>query len=175
MPDPRLNDLFSELEHAGKQRRLPPLDRWRPEHEGHIDIRIGRDGTWYHEGTAFKRPALVRLLSTVLLREGDAYFLVSPHEKLRILVEDVPLLALDFESRGEGDGAELIFTTNGGDIVIADDQHPVCIRAGRPYLLVRDRLEALIVRSAFYRLMDRAVVTDGRMTLRSRGASFCLE
>jgi hypothetical protein len=174
MPDSRLDDLFGALEIEAERRRLPPVDRWVPVSEGSIDVRIGRDGTWYHEGTAFQRPALVRLLSTVLRREGDKYFLTSPHEKLRITVEDVPLLALDFESRGEGEGAELLFTTNGGDHVVADAVHPVFMRNDRPYLHVRDGLEALIVRSAFYRMVDRAGEKEGRPCIYSRGAAFFL-
>ncbi len=154
---------------------MPPIHRWQSATEGQIDIRIARDGTWYHEGAAFTRPALVRLFSTVLLREGDAYFLVSPHEKLRIVVEDVPLLALDFETRGAGEQSELLFSTNGGDLVVASTEHPITLRGGRPYLYVRDGLDALIIRSAFYRLMDLAIEENGRPCLFSRGACFFLD
>ena len=154
---------------------MPPIHRWQSAPEGRIDIRIARDGTWYHEGTAFTRPALVRLFSTVLVREGDAYFLVSPHEKLRIVVEDVPLLALDFDTRGTGDQSELLFSTNGGDLVVASNEHPIALRRGRPYLNVRDGLDALIIRSAFYRLVDLAIERDGRHCLFSRGACFFLD
>ena len=175
MPDHRIEDLFVELDRQVTSRRLPPIHRWLSAAEGQIDIRIARDGTWYHEGVAFTRPALVRLFSTVLLREGDSYFLVSPHEKLRIVVEDVPLLALDFETRGAGEYSELLFSTNGGDLVVASHEHPIALRAGRPYLGVRDGLDALITRSAFYRLMDHAVEQDGRPCLFSRGARFFLD
>jgi uncharacterized protein len=175
VPDHRIDDLFVELEESAKNRRMPPIHRWRSAAEGQIDIRIARDGSWYHEGRAFTRPALVRLFSTVLLREGDSYFLVSPHEKLRIVVEDVPLLALDFEVRGAGEDSELLFSTNGGDLVVASHEHPIALRSGRPYLEVRDGLEALIIRSAFYRLMDLAVERDGRPCLFSRGACFFLD
>lgn len=175
MPDQRIEDLFVELDKQAGNRRMPPIHRWKSAPEGRIDIRIARDGTWYHEGTAFTRPALVRLFSTVLVREGDAYFLVSPHEKLRIVVEDVPLLALDFEARGTGEQSELLFSTNGGDLVVASDEHPITLRGGRPYLNVRDGLDALIVRSAFYRLVDLAIERDGRPCLFSRGACFFLD
>ena len=175
MPDHRIDDLFVELDRQASSRRLPPIHRWQSAAEGQIDIRIARDGTWYHEGTAFTRPALVRLFSTVLLREGDAYFLVSPHEKLRIVVEDVPLLALDFETRGTGEQSELLFSTNGGDLVVASNDHPISLRGGRPYLVVRDGLDALITRSAFYRLMNLAIEHDGRPCLFSRGACFYLD
>lgn len=169
-----LDDLFSELEAAERERRRPPVARWQPTREGVIDIRIAADGTWYHEGTAFQRPALVRLLSSVLRRDGDAYFLVSPQEKLRIDVADVPLLALDFEYRGEGDSTDILFTTNGGDYVTVDAEHAITLRGDRPYLHVRDGLEALIVRSAFYRLLDLGEDVGGAIRLYSRGQAFDL-
>lgn len=175
MSDERIDQLFSVLEAQADSRRLPPVHRWLGAPEGKIDIRIARDGTWYHEDVAFTRPALVRLFSTVLVREGDAYFLVSPQEKLRIVVEDVPLLALDFEVRGSAQQTELLFSTNGGDLVVADAEHMISVRSQRPYLHVRDGLEALIVRSAFYRLMNLALEHDGRPCLFSRGARFFLD
>ena len=171
----RIDDLFEQLEQAGKDRRLPPLDRWHPEREGEIDIRIAADGTWFHEGGAFRRPALVRLLASVLRREGDGYFLVSPHEKLRITVEDAPLLATDCEQRGEGRHGELLFSTNGGDHVVADAAHAVFMRNGRPYVQVRDGLDALIVRSVFYRLVDSCELDEAGARLWSRGQCFQLD
>lgn len=172
MPAAELNRFFDELETAGLSRKLPPIERWKPAHFGTIDIRIAADGTWYHEGTAFRRPALVRLLASVLMRDGDDYFLVSPHEKLKILVEDVPLLATDFEVRGTGCSQELLFTTNGGDHVIADTSHQLFLRGDRPYIHVRSGLEALIIRSAFYRLLDLGEVDDRCFRLWSRGSAF---
>lgn len=174
MPDQRINDLFVELDRQATSRRMPPIHLWKSAAEGQIDIRIARDGTWYHEGIAFTRPELVRLFSTVLLREGNDYFLVSPHEKLHIKVEDVPLLAVDFEARGTGEHSELLFSTNGGDLVVASNEHPITLREGRPYVDVRDGLKALIIRSAFYRLMDLTIERDGRPCLFSRGACFFL-
>ncbi len=175
MPEEKLDDLFAALVAQAGRRRMPPVHRWLSAPEGRIDIRIARDGTWFHEGVAFTRPALVRLFSTILVREGDAYFLVSPQEKLRIVVEDVPLLALDFEMRGSGEQAELLFSTNGGDQVIANEEHPISLRGGRPYLHVRDGLEALIVRAAFYRLTGLVVEREGRPCLFSQGAFFFLD
>lgn len=170
----QLDELFSALETAGKERRLPPVERWQPTTAGSIDIRIAADGTWFHEGTAFRRPALVQLLSTVLKREGDDYFLVSPHEKLLITVEDVPLLATGFEVRGEGVAADILFSTNGGDHVVLDGDHPVFMRGSRPYIHVRDGLEALVARAAFYRLVELGEPVGEGVRLWSRGCPFVL-
>jgi len=175
VPEERLDDLFAVLVAQADSRRMPPVHRWLSAPEGKIDIRIARDGTWFHEDVAFTRSALVRLFSTILVREGDAYFLVSPQEKLRIVVEDVPLLALDFEVRGSGEQADLLFSTNGGDLVVASEEHAITLRNGRPYLHVRDGLEALIVRSAFYRLTGLLVEQEGRPCLFSQGKRFFLD
>ncbi len=170
----QLDELFSSLEAEGRTRRLPPIERWRPERVGSIDIHISAEGTWFHEGTVFRRPALVKLLSTVLLREDDAYYLVSPHEKLRISVADVPLLAVDFEIRGKGTQTDLLFTTNGGDHFIADVDHPIFMNGSRPYVHVRNGLEALIVRSAFYRLVEQGEAVGECIHVWSRGRAFIL-
>jgi hypothetical protein len=89
-------------------RKLPPVDQWNPEFCGDIDIRIARNGSWYHEGRPFLRPSLVRLLSSILKREGDDYFLVSPVEKMRIQVEDVPFIAVGM-TQEEADGEQILY------------------------------------------------------------------
>ena len=170
----QIDDLFAQLEAAEQHRKLPPVSEWHPEREGQIDIVIEADGTWKHEGGRFERQALVRLFCTVLRREGERYFLVTPAEKLEIQVEDAPLLALDFEVRGEGDEQELLFTTNGGDHVVADENHRIWLAEDRPYLHVRDGLNALIARGAYYRLIERAETDAEGVWLTSRGARFQL-
>ena len=169
-----LDQLFDTLEQAQAARSLPPVHAWNPEHEGAIDIVVQRDGTWLHEGTPFERQALVRLFSTVMRREGEAYYLVTPAEKLAITVEDAPFVALDFESRGQGDDLELIFTTNSGDHVVADAEHQIWVEHERPYLHVRDGLNALIARAAFYRLVELAEENADGWSITSRGAAFQL-
>ena len=103
------------------ERGLPPVHLWRPEHCGDIDIRIRKDGVWFHEGTPIGREALVRLFSTVLRLDPDGYHLVTPVEKLKIQVEDAPFIAtrVDALPGQDGGGAVLRFETNVGDIVEA--------------------------------------------------------
>ncbi|SEN94784.1 DUF1285 domain-containing protein [Palleronia pelagia] len=137
-------------------RGLPPVDKWDPPYCGEMDLVIQRDGTWMHEGTPIGRSKLVRLFSTILKREGDDYFLVTPVEKLGIKVEDAPFVAVDV---AEVDGG-LHFTTNVGDTVCADADHPIRVTRDpdtgepSPYVLIRRNLEALIDRKSFYRLVD---------------------
>src|ERR671913_2428103 len=94
---------IADLQKLIDERSLPPVDRWNPEHCGHSEIRIARDGTWYHQGSPIKRAAMVRLFSTVLRREPDGrHVLVTPVEKLEIDVEDAPFVAVELKSDGEG-------------------------------------------------------------------------
>jgi hypothetical protein len=138
-------------------RSLPPVDKWNPEYCGELDLLIRRDGVWIHEGTPIGRAPLVRLFSTVIRREGDKYFLVTPVEKLGIRVEDAPFVAVLMRREEKADRQRLIFTTNVGDEVVADADHSISYRVrGKcraPYLHVRAGLEALIVRSVFYDLV----------------------
>jgi len=132
---------------------LPPVERWTPAYCGELDLLIRRDGHWVHEGTPIGRAALVRLFSTVLRKEGERYFLVTPVEKLGIKVEDAPFLAVAMRR----EGARLIFTTNVGDDVVAGREHPIEMRPMQgglaPYIPVRAGLDALIARAVYYDLV----------------------
>jgi uncharacterized protein len=173
-----LDTLFDTLEAAQSQKSLPPVDRWHPERVGRIDIRIARDGTWYHEGAPIRREALVKLFSTVLRRDDDGYCLVTPAERLFIDVEDAPFLAVDMTVKGEGSQAQLLFTTNVADHVVADADHPIRVEdqdgEPRPYVHVRRGLDALINRAVFYRLVEQSVQERGELVVYSRGARFVL-
>src|SRR5512133_3181677 len=93
---------LAQLQKLIDERQLPPVDRWEPERCGHSDMRIARDGTWYHLGTPIGRPAMVRLFSTVLRREPDGrHVLVTPVEKLDIDVEGTAFRAVEMSSEGE--------------------------------------------------------------------------
>ncbi|MBR9765894.1 MAG: DUF1285 domain-containing protein [Rhodobacteraceae bacterium] len=145
---------------AAKGRGLPPVHKWNPPFCGDLDMRIARDGTWFYLGTPIGRPELVRLFSTILRKDGDSYFLVTPVEKVGITVEDAPFLAVDFEVSEEDGQQVLTFLTNVADRAVAGPDHPIRVTRDpdtgepSPYVLIRDRLEALIDRKSFYRLVD---------------------
>lgn len=170
-----LESLIAEVG-AGEGRPLPPVHLWNPAHCGEIDIVIRRDGSWWHEGSPIGRAALVRLFSTVLRRDPDGFHLVTPVEKLKIVVEDAPFVAV----RADREGGALVFTTNVGDRVAAGPDHPIRVETDaatgepRPYLHVRGGLEALIARSVFYDLVEIAERRHGRLGLTSDGAWFDL-
>ena len=174
---PSAESLAEAARQAGKK-GLPPVHKWNPDFCGDLDMRIARDGTWFYLGTPIGRPELVRLFSTILKREGDKYFLVTPAEKVGITVDDAPFVAVDFEAGGAGEGQNLLFETNVGDKVLAGPDHPIRVErdAGTgepsPYVMVRDGLEALIDRKSFYRLVEIGARRDGWFGLWSGGAFF---
>jgi hypothetical protein len=157
----RVNGGLERVTAAARQapgRGLPPVHLWNPTHCGEIDIVIKRSGVWLHEGTPIGREALVRLFSTVLRKDPDGVYLVTPVEKMKITVEDAPFLAV----RVDRDGEALKFLTNVGDAVEAGPDNAIRIETNpatgepRPYLHVRRGLEALIARPVFYELVEMA-------------------
>lgn len=147
------NQFLKELE----TNKLPPVGRWNPSYEADLDLFIDGEGKWFYQGTPFQRHKLVNLLSTLLKIEDDNYFLVSPREKLKITVEDVPFIVTDVETIGDSRERQLIFATGTGDKVLADRDHQIEIRQREqdiPYLHVRNGLFGRINRNVFYRLVD---------------------
>src|SRR4051795_5572554 len=119
---------LAELQHLIDERRPPPVDKWNPERCGHSGMRIGRDGTWYHEGAPIRRPAMIRLFSTVLRREPDGrHVLVTPVEKLEIEVESTAFRAIEMSSEGHGEGRTIAFKLDSGDAVILGPDHPLTV------------------------------------------------
>lgn len=150
---------------AGRAARKgpPPVHLWNPPFCGDIDMEIRRDGSWFYLGTPIGREGLVRLFASILKLEDGKYFLVTPVEKVGIRVEDAPFVATDVTA---ADGT-LTFTTNVGDSVTADADHPIRVEYSpdgtpRPYVMVRRGLEALIDRKTFYRLAEIASPAEWR-------------
>ncbi len=167
---------LAEIARLAEERKLPPVEKWNPDHCGHSRMRIARDGTWFHEGSPIGRPAMVRLFSTILRREPDGrHVLVTPVEKLDIDVEDAAFVAIELKSGGEGEARSLAFRLNTGDLVVAGPDHE--LRLGtRPYLSVRGGLEALIARPVYYELAELALAEGADpLGLWSDGAFFPLE
>jgi hypothetical protein len=160
-PPPELVSLsIAEIAELAAAQKLPPVDQWDPQETGDSEMRIAADGTWYHQGDPIKRPAMVRAFSSILRREpDDSYALVTPYQKLSILVEDVPFVAVELESEGSGSKRTLAFRLNTDHLVIADADHPLRLGAGKPqpYLQVRSGLEAVLARPVYYQLAELAL------------------
>jgi uncharacterized protein len=144
----------------------PPVERWNPPFCGDLDMRIAADGTWFYLKTPIGRPALVKLFASVLKREGDRYFLVTPVEKCGITVDDAPFLAVELNVEQTPDGRVLNFRTNVDDWVACGPQHKLRFEpeAGtgglKPYLHVRRDLWAKVTRALFFDLVELGVERD---------------
>jgi hypothetical protein len=142
-----------------EKRGLPPVDRWDPPFCGDIDMKIEADGTWFYQKTPIGRPALVKLFSSVLKREGDNYYLVTPVEKVGLIVVDAPFLAVELKVE-QADDQILAFRTNVDEWVEAGPGHalrfvPEPATGGlKPYLHVRRDLWAKVTRALFYDLVE---------------------
>ena len=153
---------LGELQALIDQRRLPPVDQWNPERCGHSGMRIARDGTWYHDGQPIRRPAMVRLFSTVLRREQDGrHMLVTPVEKLEIEVDSTAFRAIEMESEGERELRRIAFRFDSGDALILGPDHPLRLvpdeKGPSPRVLVRHGLEAELARPVYYELAEIAL------------------
>ena len=157
--------IASAATKAAKGQGPAPVHLWNPPFCGDLDMRIARDGTWFYLGTPIGRKRLVKLFSTIIRKDGDEYFLVTPVEKVGIKVDDAPFVAVDFDVEDK----VITFTTNVGDTVQAGPDNPIRIVLNpdhgepSPYVLIRTNLEALIDRKSFYRLVDQgeAGTVDG--------------
>jgi uncharacterized protein len=137
-----------------------PVHMWNPPFCGDLDMRIAVDGTWFYQGTPIGRPALVRLFASILKREGEKYFLVTPVEKCGIVVEDAPFLAVELQVEGGGAGRQLCFRTNMDDWVACGPDHPLRFETEaatgglKPYVHVRAGLWAKVTRAVWYDLVE---------------------
>ncbi|MGO4707273.1 DUF1285 domain-containing protein [Microvirga sp. 2MCAF38] len=162
MSNPATNALARLIEALGpdsKRKGPPPVERWNPTYCGEIDMRIAADGSWHYMGSPISRPALVRLFSTVLRKDPERYVLVTPVERVGIVVEDVPFLAVEMAVEGAGMERQIAFRTNVDDLVSIGPQNPLRFERDafdgvRPYVKVRGDLWARLTRSLAWDLIS---------------------
>lgn len=179
-----LGQFFSELEKNSDGQSLPPVEKWNPEFCGDMELIIKRDGSWHYEGSPIGRQRLVKLFSTVLKKEDDKYFLVTPVEKLGIRVEDAPFLVIRMQIKDTVEGPIISFEDNCDNQIILTKDNPIWVehdsKTGEPspYIMVRRNLHALIHRNVFYELVERAeerVIDDQKhLGVMSAGEFFSL-
>jgi len=164
----RLEQIASQIE----SKKAPPVDKWKPEHEGEIDISIDVNGNWFHEGDPISRPQLVSLFSSILWCESEIHYLVTPAEKLSIRVADVPYIIQQAELV-EGNW---VVTTNTSEAVIISTQNPVVLRKFQdqwvPYVNIRFDLWARVNRSIYYQWVEQALEQSESLELSSGSYSF---
>jgi hypothetical protein len=151
-----ITSLFNQLDAF----KLAPVEKWEPDVEVDIDIRIASNGEWLYQGSRIDRHRIVKLFSTVLRLEGKGYFLVTPPVKYRVQVDDAPFNAVELNRQGQGKMQNLFFRTNMDEVVLADSAHPITVKTDpqsnepAPYITVRSNLKAKILRPIFYELAD---------------------
>jgi uncharacterized protein len=176
-----LEAITTVLKRAGGK-GPPPVERWNPPFCGDLDMRIGADGTWFYMKTPIGRPALVKLFASVLKREGDKYFLVTPVEKCGIVVDDAPFLAVELDVEDSPHGQVLNFRTNVDDWVACGPSHALRFEPEhgtggiKPYLHVRRDLWAKVTRALFFDLValgeEREVDGEAMFGVTSMGTFF---
>ena len=160
-------DLFKLLGKFEKQQKMPPVESWNPTVEGEIDINIDSQGRWFHEGGHFDRQDLARMFASILRREGDDYYLVTPVEKLKIRVADVPFRIVLMNKEQDG----INFISSMGDEVKMSPEHPLEFRQNKnleyiPYIMIRNNLWAKLNQSVYYELMNLVEEAEGGFFIR---------
>jgi hypothetical protein len=168
----------------GSEKALPPVDKWDPPFCGDMNLVIKRSGQWWHEGTPFTRAKLIKLLASVLKKENDKYFLVTPGEKIGIQVEDVPFVVID--ATASASTHLITVSTQTGDTLAIGDEHPVELREFEgnlvPYCHIRRNLWARVHQNVLYRWVDQAQHSKNKvddkiqteLSLTSGDYTFCI-
>ncbi|WP_394222180.1 DUF1285 domain-containing protein [Alteromonas gracilis] len=168
---------------SSKARPLPPVEKWNPNFCGDINLTIALDGRWFYEGSPIGRASLVQLFASVLKREGDSYFLVTPVEKVGITVEDTPFLVTQWrKERAESNNLNtFVFTTQTGDEIYLEREEQLELRVPPkaiqdpqatpiPYVCVRRNLWARLHQNVYYQLLEQAKEQSD-----ASGTSFCIQ
>jgi hypothetical protein len=157
-----LDKLSAQLTSSNKS--LPPVESWNPPYCGEIDIHIKANGDWFYAGTIFKRLPLVKMFASVLIKEVtkigseyiEAYFLVTPVEKVKIKVDDAPFMLTQWCWLDENK-TNMQVSTNLGDEFILNAEHPLMVNEnGDLYVTVRRNLLAKVHRNVYYQWAEIA-------------------
>lgn len=182
---PDLNDLMTQLialrDVHPHERGLPPVERWNPPICADIGMQIRTDGSWWHEGARITRQPLVDLFATVLRKDADGKtWLVTPGEKIIVHVQDAHFLGTRIDQVETSSGPAIALSTNVGDLAVIGPSHALRIVTDpttgepRPYVTIRGRLEARMLRAPFYELVGLGHERGGRFEIVSHGMTFSL-
>jgi len=154
---------------VGEGSSLPPVESWHPEVQGEIDIRIAKGGVWFYRGEEMIRTDVVKLLSSILRKDDEDFFLVTPTEKMKIQVDDLPFVVSIMDVEGEGQEQKLHFSTQFGDCFTLSESHPLRATYNErnepaPFVNVRCGLDARISRGVYYEMAELLVEGEGSKT-----------
>lgn len=174
--------LFQKLldQTASNNPKVSPVERWHPDLNGDLDMRVDREGRWFYLGSEILRKPLIKLFSGILKREGDDYFLVTPVEKWRIRVDAAPFVAVTLTEISADGVPALRFGLNEGTEVLLHQPDGLWVETSAingeplPFLQVRNGLPALIHRNVFYQLVEMASEEGGNLCVSSCGQRYVL-
>ena len=172
--------VLQDLQAVLKEYPLPPVDKWHPEQTRESRMRIASNGDWFYQDSKIDRMRMVRMFASILRKDNDEYYLVTPAERLRIDVEDAPFIAVLLTVTQQDGQPQMVFTTNMGDEVTADADHRICIEYSHaeadpsPYIEVRSGLRALMNRSVYYQMAELAEMHEGQLGVFSDGIFMAL-
>lgn len=160
-----LESLISQLKN---QSSMPPVESWNPDYCGEIDLVIKHDGTWFYQGTPFKRLNMVKLFASVIKKENDEYFLVTPVEKIKITVEQYPFVISQWQWEDEKQ-SRIVVSTNLDDTFYLDEDHPLTTdNQGNLVVTVRRNLQAIVHRNVYYQWIEEGQENED-------GTALCLK
>jgi uncharacterized protein len=164
-PPPELATLsLSQVAELVAAQKYPATGDWNPVNTGDSEMQILSNGRWLHQGGEITRPAMIRAFASLLRCDGGQHFLVTPYEKLSIVVDDAPLIAAEVRSEGSGTGRNLAFRFNTDELVMLDARHPLVMRGNTdpplPYINVRGGLWAKLSRPVYYELAELALAEN---------------
>ncbi|OGO80456.1 MAG: hypothetical protein A2203_04140 [Chromatiales bacterium RIFOXYA1_FULL_46_5] len=173
---------LKQLQLSLRRPHLAPIELWDPAFCGDIPIRIGRHGDWFYLDSKIQRPELVQLFASVLTRQQEQYFLMTPVEKVRIQVEDAAFVIVAVDQQQSDAETMLIVTTNLQQQLLIGAEYPLFLQVqpdGQllPYLQLWRGLTAKFSRAAYYQLVDMAlpVQVNGKEILQIYSAGVCFE
>lgn len=172
--------VLEDLQAVLKAHPLPPVDKWHPEQTRESRMKIASNGDWFYQDSKIDRMRMVRMFASILRKDDDEYYLVTPAERLRIDVEDAPFIAVLLTVTQQHGQPQLVFTTNMGDEVFADSDHRISIEYSHaeadpsPYIEVRNGLRALMSRSVYYQMAELAEMREGQLGVFSDGCFMVL-
>lgn len=167
-----LQDVLQSLE----QRKKAPTELWDPPYCGELPIRIDEEGNWYYQDSRIQRIELVRLFASVLARENDDYYLITPAEKVKITVEDAPFLIVGWDYISNTDPTVMQLTTNIGDRLPLSSDHPLLLQDNYPYVDMGQGLFAKVHRNVYYQWLESVATESGdsakQLIIQSAGQAF---
>jgi hypothetical protein len=179
---PSSENILQQISGHTSQSSLPPVELWNPDFCGDMNMQIKSNGDWWHEGTPIGRKKLFKLFSTIIKKEDDDYFLVTPVEKIGIKVEWKPFVIIDFDVKEINSKSVFQFTDNCDNVILLEKPNQLELSLFKdeklPIINVRRNLYASFTRSCYYRLIDTAEPVEKNgitvIKIKSNGHDFIL-